>query len=194
MSVYFEESKTMKKFGAVLIALGLMAGSVFAIGTGTRELGVSGDFTFTDELDAEVTYGYFVSAQVEILGGAMVDGQDWGDEDTTLFGVMAAVDYHFTQLGTETMIPYIEGRVGWINLESDIMTGNAAIGESSDAGQLEGDAFTVGGGVGVKYLMAENVALNGAIFFDWADEEVFFDEGEIEDTEVSLELGLNFYF
>jgi len=184
----------MKKLGAVLIAVGLMAGSAFAIGTGTRELGVRGDFTFTDELDAAISYGYFVTDEIEVLGMAMIDWQDWGDQDTTLFGARIAADYHFMQLGSETMIPYVEVRAGWINFESDVMTGNVNIGESSDAGQLEGDAVTVGAGAGVKYMMAENVALNGAIFFDWADEEVFYDEGEIEDTEVSLEVGLNFYF
>ncbi|MDI9385055.1 MAG: outer membrane beta-barrel protein [Verrucomicrobiota bacterium] len=172
------------KLGAVLVAAGMLSVQGYAAPeTGTQELGVSGAFEFTDSLYLDVTYGYFVTPEWEVKGLVSLDWEDNGADDRTAFTLMGLVDYHFTMLDVENMIPYVEFGAGYRNYDQPISG-------SSD----EEDAFVARIGGGVKYFLAENTALNVGFFYEWASEDVFSDEGDAEDYQFVIPVGLNFYF
>jgi opacity protein-like surface antigen len=172
------------KLGAVLVAAGMLSVQGYAAPeTGTQELGVAGAFEFTDSLYLDVTYGYFVTPEWEVKGVVGVAWDDWGDDDYTSIMIGGAVDYHFTMLDVENMLPYVEVGVGYINSDLPVAV------DSDDE-----DAFMARIGGGVKYFLAENTALNVGLFFEWASEDVFSDEDEAEDSQFVIPVGLNFYF
>lgn len=172
------------KLGAVLVAAGMLSVQGYAAPeTGTQELGVSGAFEFTDSLMLDVTYGYFITPEWEVKGVVRVAWEDWGEDDSTAIMIGGAVDYHFTMLDVENMLPYVEVGAGYYNADLP-----AAV--SSD----EEDGFVASIGGGVKYFLAENTALNVGLFYEWASEPVFNDEGDAEDYRFVIPVGLNFYF
>jgi hypothetical protein len=173
------------KLGAVLVAAGLLAVQGFAVEAETQELGVSGDFEFVDSLSLDVTYGYFVTPEWEVKGIVSIDWDDNGSDDVTQFDILGAVDYHFTMLDLEDVLPYAEVAVGYKNSD---------FGSLGDLEDSDKDAFLLNLGLGVKYFLAENTALNTGIFYEWASEDVFRDEGDAEDYQFVIKLGLNFYF
>lgn len=173
------------KLGAVLVAAGMLSVQGYAAPeTGTQELGVAGSFEFTDSLNLDVTYGYFITPEWEVKGVVGAAWEDFGNEDYTEFSLGGAVDYHFTMLDVENMLPYVEVGAGYVN--SDLLP--------MVTGSDEEDAFYAKVGGGVKYFLAENTALNVGLFFEWASEDVFADEDEAEDSQFVIPVGLNFYF
>ena len=176
---------------AAILLIAIVAVPAFAapaiLQTGTSELGVAGFIEFSDEVDLSLTYGYFVTDAIEIKGivaGSWIDQGDLGDASE--FGIGGGVDYHIFQMATDVLVPYVTGAAGYYR--NDVDPGISAL----DTGATDG--FSIDAGVGVKYFMASNVALNVALKWQWNSEDVYLDKDDPKDNRVVLPIGLNFYF
>lgn len=175
-----------KRLGMGLVAVGLMAGQGFAVEPDTQEWGISGGLEFTDSIDLDVTYGYFLTSEWEVKGTIGATWQDMGDEDFTSIWLGGLVDYHLTALDVpEYILPYVEVGAGYMNSD---------FGAVSDAEESNNDAFVLVLGMGAKYFLADNTALNAGLFYQWASEDVFLDEGDPDDNQFLIRVGLNFYY
>ncbi len=57
------------------------------------------------------------------------------------------------------------------------------------------DAIVVGGHAGLKWFIAENIAVSGAFVYEWATEPIYVtNDGEVEDSDISLRFGMRFFF
>ena len=170
----------MKKFMAlILLAAGLAASAPAAmIKQDTQELGIDGlidPYTAGGSLiDLNVKYGFFPQDAVEM--GTVVGFAD--DDVGTLFRLGGFAGYNF-DTGTE-WIPFIGGVLSYVSINSDAYdTGNAI-------------ALTFEGGV--KYFIAENVALTLTAEISMATDDVFVKKDELTDTDSAFKLGFRFYF
>ncbi|MDI9384055.1 MAG: outer membrane beta-barrel protein, partial [Verrucomicrobiota bacterium] len=85
----------------------------------------------------------------------------------------------------EYILPYVEFGAGYKNSD---------FGAVSDAEESNNDAFVLVLGMGAKYFLADNTALNAGLFYQWASEDVFLDEGDPDDNQFLIRVGLNFYY
>lgn len=158
-------------FGVALTASAVM------IGEGTRELTLEGEYQFSSQMGRAVSLqlglGLFVvdGFQVGLIGGLSDD-----DVVTTLKGGGFA-EYNF-DIG-HIFIPFTGARALYSHTDLDVTTE---------------DSVLLGGYAGVKYFIAENIAVSLKYLFEWADDEIFFDNGEVKDTNASIQLGMRFYF
>jgi opacity protein-like surface antigen len=179
--------KSFFRFGAALAVMGLLAFQSHAVVQDTQEWGISGNFEFTDSIDLDVTYGYFLTPEWEIKGNIGGNWQDTGGDDITSIAIKGLVDYHLTMIDLQMpdLLPYIEAGFGYRNSD---------FGSINDLEDSSNDAFVLDLGFGTKYFLAENTALNTGLFYEWASEDVFLDEGDPEDYQFVIRLGLNFYY
>ena len=170
----------MKKTLTLIIGMAFIAGAAYGamLDEGTRELAVSGEWEFASEagtaFDVELKLGQFIMDGVLVgVMGAIAD-DDW----ITAWGAGVYGEYH-VDMGT-ALVPFV---------------GVSAIYYDVDPAEGEGDdAVVVGGAAGVKYFIAENIAITANYLYEWASEDVFFDDDEVEDTNHSIQLGMRFYF
>jgi len=148
---------------------------------GTYELGMSGflDFDTADDaaVQADITLGQFVYDYWEVGVGA---GLGISDSQTQFRGDL------FTEYNFEinaTVLPYIGASLGLVAADVDY-----------DDVQGNDIAFTVGGELGLKGFLTEEVALSGGVEYRWATDDVFLAKDSVKDTDVRLKLGLRFYF
>ncbi len=154
-----------------------MSASAVMIGEGTRELTLEGEYQFSSELgrsfNVNLGLGLFIldGFQVGLTGGV-------SDNDVvTMLKGGGFAEYNF-DVG-HIFIPFLGGRALYSHTDLD------------DASE---DSFVLGGYAGVKYFIAENIAVSIKYLFEWADDEIFFDESETKDTNSSIQLGMRFYF
>lgn len=168
----------MKKVLALACCV-LIAGAVHAasLSEGTQEIVVSGlfdpDAAFDSQLDLDIKYGKFIQDDLEIGAEGAVSDND----AISTYGIGGFAEYNFEQ-GTE-LVPYVGASVGWASVDPDH-------GDSADALY-----FGVLGGA--KYFLAENVAILGNVQFEWATEDVYPEDNELSDTDLTLNLGMAFY-
>ena len=149
---------------------------------GTHEVGLSGALDFDTKDDAvfalDVSFGRFVMDYWEIgCRGAF----STSDVRTSFAGGLFT-EHHFEM--NITVLPYVGASVGLVAVDFD---GDADV-EGSDA------AFTVGGELGLKGFLTEEVALSGGVEFTWASDAVYRADNDVEDTEIRLKIGLRFYY
>lgn len=150
---------------------------------GTTELGVSAflDQDTVDDalLEVDVTFGQFVYDYWEV--GAMA-GVATSDSLTRLRGGV------FTEYNIElnrSVLPFVGLNITVIGIDADF--------EDSDL-TGEDSALGLGGAIGLKGFLHENVALTTALNFDWASSDVFLEGDSTSDTDLQLRLGLRYYF
>ena len=153
---------------------------------GTRELRTSGSYQFASEdgpaLDVKLGLGLFVfdGIYIGIIGGL-------GDSDRVRqYDVGLAVEYNYDS-GT-VLIPYLGLVAGWSESRLSFTDPDGSSRRETN------DGFLVGAESGVKYFIAENIAISLAYLFEWADDDVFLDRDKAKDTNNSLQLGMRFYF
>ncbi|MFH0909650.1 MAG: outer membrane beta-barrel protein [bacterium] len=168
----------MKRF-TTIVAMLAVAGSAYgaSLKQGTQEVVVEGlfdpDSAAGTVYDLSLGYGTFVQDNVEV-GGQV----NWSDDDVvTSYGAGAFAEYNFDQ-GTE-LVPYVGAAIDYVN--SDI----------EDVDEL--DSFQVTGEVGVKYFLAENVAISVAGKYQWSDEDIYAEDGDLTDTNIEVDLGMRFF-
>ena len=177
------EKERMKKWIALsVIAAFASTSSAVMLSEGTRELVVIGlfdpDTEFDSQLDIGIAYGQFVQDLVELGVGATLSDNDVLET----WSVFAFAEYNW-DMGTE-LVPYVGVTISYANAEIDF-------GDGFDA---DDDAFGVGGSLGVKYFISENIAISGALNYEWASEDIFFEDDGVEDTNFDVDLAMRFFF
>ena len=169
----------MRKYFVVVIVAAL-ATFVYAqpsIQEGTRELSLSGSWDPEGAAGAtialDVGYGVFVRDLIEV--GSLVSYAS--DDIDTLWGLGGFVEYHF-DMATMT-VPYIGARFVYADYDNLV----------TDEGALE-----YGPRVGVKHFIADNVAIDIALQYMLATEDVFVNDGVAEDTDLSIVFGIRAMF
>ena len=169
----------MKKFMTAVAVLALV-GSAFgaSLKQGTQEIVVEGlfdpDTQFDQQIDLGIKYGQFIQDNVEVGAIAAYSDNDLLEE----MGFGAFAEYNFDQ-GTE-LVPYVGVELAWANVDGDDI-------ESEDA-------VTAAGYVGVKYFLAENVAIAVNGKYTQASEDIYSEDGgDLEDKDMTINLGMAFY-
>ena len=171
----------MKKYLAVAIVAAL-ATFVYAqpsIDEGTRELSLEGgwdsDGPTGTELDLSVGYGIFMRDALEV--GGIVGYESTIDGDSKSWRLGAFVEHHF-DMATMT-VPYVGARLVYASYDNPV----------TDEGAIE-----YGPRVGVKHFIADNVAIDIALQYMFATEDVFVNDGVAEDTDLSIVFGIRAMF
>jgi len=160
----------------LLVALCLFS---FSWGTAQEIKILKGDmetnFSFSydqGELGGDLKLGAFVSDYIQI-------GLEGGYQDTDFLTQTDLGIYllRFFETGTYTL-PYVGVGTGFASLDG-------SAGESNS-----GAAFSLI--LGLRYYLADNVALNTEFRSAWASGEAFIDGNSASDTEFSLGIGLSY--
>jgi opacity protein-like surface antigen len=170
----------MKKVLIALAVLGLVAGvsNGASLKQGTQEIVIEGlfdpDTQFDQQIDLGIKYGQFIQDNVEVGVLAAYSDNDLLEE----MGFGGFAEYNFDQ-GTE-LVPFVGAELAWVNVDGDDI-------ESEDA-------VTLGGYVGVKYFLAENVAVSLDGKYTQASEDIYSEDGgDLEDKDMTINLGMRFY-
>ncbi len=172
----------MKKQLLALILAGLTAGSVHAVtlATGTMETRLEGNIDPTTSagtlIDLAFSYGYFFADNLQ--AGGRVALRD--DDNLTSYNAGVFAEYNF-ETGSEDWLPFVEGSLG---LSHNDIRGY----KSSDT------AVVLGLQGGAKYFIAPNVAVSGALVGEWASEEIYADENDLEDLDIRLQFAIRYYY
>ena len=171
----------------VLAALGTLAGAaeaqpMNARGTRVLSLHVSPDFegAIGDTLEADAGFGLYlrdrlaVRATVDYAVLEDVAGED-SDYRMSRFGL--AAEYDLGRGGR--LVPYVGVGVGW---------------QSTHFGDLEESAFIYGPRGGLKWFLADNVALDFEVVYSLSGADVFVNDFVPEDSDVSSAIGLRVHF
>ena len=170
----------MKKL-ICLFAVAAVAGASHAASLkgGTREIVVDGSLDPQGvgggvDLDISAGYGYFVQDSIEV--GAEVALAD--NDLVTSYGFAGFAEFNFDQ-GTP-LVPFVGARAGWARVEIDQFDADA-------------DAVVMGGYAGVKYFLAENVAITGQLNLNVASDDIYVNDDEVDDTNIDFTVGMRFF-
>ncbi len=151
-----------------------------AIQYGTREFGVSGMIDPSTaagvDINLDASYGYFPYDDVEVL---FVGGLLHNDFISTIdLGIRG--EYHWL-IPASPAVPY---------------AGVGAKVAYSDVDISDDQSFTFGMDLdgGVKYFINDTVALTTRLVLDWATDDIFINDDDVEAYDIRLEMGLRFYF
>lgn len=171
----------------VLAALGPLAGAAEAQpmttrGTRVLSIHVTPDFegAIGDTLEADAGFGLYlrdrlaVRATVDYAVLEDVAGED-SDYRMSRFGLAAEYDLGWGG----RLVPYVGLGVGW---------------QSTHFNDLEESAFIYGPRGGLKYFLADNVALDFEVVYSLSGANVFVNDFVAEDTDISTGLGLRVHF
>ena len=156
------------KLGAALVAV-CLATTAYAqqpelIAQGTQEIQVASTLTGTDFFN-----------------------KDLSDQKT--YALLAVVDWYILQISTDVMAPYLGVGIGWGRRDFNV--------GGEDLSELLGtdtDAWTILLEGGVKYFLAPQVALDLAIQYYYAGEEIYTDGAGFSDNKWVIKLALAYLF
>lgn len=182
----------MKKILAAVAAIGLIwTGSAFAevtpnIDKGTKSATLYGSYDNNAALDYDLTlaatYGYFFWDGLEIAGILGWQSNDLADT----YEIGALGTYNFDT--GSAWIPFLKVGILYSAVEID----DDIYNNSDDA---DADAVLGRFGAGVKYFVRDDVALSLGLDYDIASEDMYFDDdGELDNYNVTVKIGLDFYW
>lgn len=169
----------MKKAFYLMILATLLAVTAPAqlLEQGVSEVRLNGlmDFETADGtlFSMDVFYGIFF---VDYFEAGLAMGLRESDS-LSLWKVGPELEYNF-DLGTE-LVPFVGGGIFYGRYDADREKGNGVV--------IKTDA-------GIKYFVAEEVAISLAAVLEWASEDVYSEEGGLTDLDARLEMGLRFFF
>ena len=176
----------MRKYLALLVVMAL-ATCVCAqpsIIEGTRELALEaewdGEGPTGSLLSLAVGYGVFVRDGIEVgglLGYTSVEDYGGPGSDWKEWAIGGFAEYHFDM--ASMTVPYVGVRAWYDNYELN---------------SLDDSAFVYGPRVGIKHFLADNVAVDVALEYMLASEDIFVNDGEYEDSDLSLLVGIRAMF
>jgi hypothetical protein len=174
------------RIGAAAVLLTVATGANAAdsaLERGTHEFGIhlSPDLfgPVGDTLFLDVGYGVFVRDRLELRASAsytLLEDVVGPEKDYRAWDVAVGADYHLL-LGRA--VPFAGLFVGWHRINID--TGAES-------------AMTWGPRLGLKYFLADNVALAFDAAYAQASKEVFFNDFELDDQDLVTSLGLRLMF
>lgn len=182
-----KQEKRMKRI-ATLSAMAIMtafAGASMAetvpmLQEGTKELVLQGDLDFDSgigtTIDVDLGLGFFIRDGIEVGGRLGLEDDDY--ETNYRFGLFA--EYNIES--DSALVPFVGAELGWYVYDPD-----TGVGDSENS-------FTASASAGAKYFIASNIAISLAYQFTWANEDVFLEDNQPEDTDHRLRLGMRFYF
>ncbi len=159
--------------------------SAVMIYEGTVEILTQGSYQFRSEdgpaLDLKLGAGIFVFDSFKVGAFGSVADSD----NVRQYGVGLNAEYMF-DTGT-VLIPFVGVSLGWSESRFTFARNGASQREKSDG-------LLVGLEAGGKYFIAENIAIALSYLFEWANDDIFSDGDQVEDTNHSIQLGMRFYF
>jgi hypothetical protein len=166
----------------------VLAGSVLAQGPapllsrGTQELALSGLLDFENRgdttLDLIGRYGYFLRDNLEVGGVAAFSGNF---DDAFRYGLGGFAEYHFPQLLTESVVPYLGADVLLSFVDTDFGDDNAALTFEPRAG--------------LKWFIRDYFAVETHVFVAIATDDLYQnDRDDLDSYDVGLRLGIRVYF
>lgn len=177
----------MSRMPAIGLASWLLASAAAAqpmVRAGSQELAVhvSPDLegAVGDMIFVQAGYGRFVRDRLAVRATVLYTVlEDVAEEDSDYrtSEIGAAGEYHLGRGGR--LLPYLGFGVGW---------------RSSHFGKLEESSLVYGPRAGVKYFLADNVALDFEITYKLAAADVFINDFVAEDTDLTPALGLRWFF
>lgn len=179
----------MAKVWKMAVALGLALVSSSAVAAprlerGSQELSlhVSPDFegAIGDTIFAEAAYGVFVRDRIEIKGALayhLLEDVAGADSDYRMKGFDVAAEYHL-DLGN-ALVPYLGAGIGWV---------------SSEFGNTKESGLVYGPRAGLKYFLADNVALGLDVVYRMGSADVFVNDFQAEDTDLTYVIGVRVLF
>lgn len=180
--------KKLSFAAAALLALLAAAPSASAkalVTQGSSELGVSGFVDIESALGTDVqfdlryAYFFFDRFSFGVIGG-------FGDNDAvTRFDLSLVSEYNFALsdsyrplVGTD-FVPFLGVGVGF--LYADLYPGDET-------------AVLFSGEAGAKFFLSDSAAVTLSLLGQFATEDVFADDAKATDVDLSLRLGMRFYF
>jgi hypothetical protein len=184
----------MKKWIALAVVLAVATtGQAVVLTQGAKELAVEGLFDSDtiegDHVDLTVFYGEYTEDNFEIgLQGSIRD-----TDRVEAWSAGVRFEHNFTQY---EVVPYLALSIEYaavkIDVDDEVPTAEGTEGLREDRDE---DTVITGGHVGLKWFVAENVAVSGAFVFEWAGSKMFEDErGEFDDTNASIRFGMRYFF
>ena len=180
----------MKKslFAALGLAAVLLAPAAFAralVTEGSQEIGVSGMLAFASEVGTQsaldLRYGYFVIDSLSLGGAAGFSDNDY----STNFRLGLVSEWNFTLsddyaplVGTD-FVPFIGLGLGCQYADTDA--------DDIFAGVLSGE-------LGVKFFLSDDFAVTASCVGQLATDDIFMNDEKSSTADVSLRLGMRFYF
>ena len=180
----------MKRAKWLLAMVAMVAAAPVAMGSalvtkGANEIAVSGNLDFATEqgmeIDVDARYAYFVMNRVALGAKAVM----FNNDAVHAFGIGGTLEYNFAMpksykpmFGTD-MVPYL---------------GLAVDFRQSKLFDDKESAIVFGGEGGVKFFMTDTTAVTLSLVGELATEEIYADDLDATDKDLSLRLGMRFYF
>jgi hypothetical protein len=164
----------------------VLAGNVLAqaplLSRGTQELALSGLLDFENRgnttLELVGRYGFFLRDNLEVGGVAAFSGNF---NDAFRYGLGGFAEYHFPQLITPSVVPYLGADVLLSFVDTDFGDDNAAL--------------TFEPRVGLKWFIRNYFAVEAHVFGALATDDLYQNkEDELDFYDVGLRLGIRVYF
>ncbi len=174
--------------GLTLAATGIASANdvVPNLNKGTKSLDINGSYDNNTALDYQLNlgagFGYFFVDNLEVA--AVLGWQSNSLSDT--FELGGVVEYNIPT-GT-AWVPFVQAGVLWAGTELDDDKFN-------NAGEIDSDAWLGRLGGGIKYFFRNDISLALSVKYDLASEYIYSDdEGNLDDYNLTVGLGLRFYF
>lgn len=151
---------------------------------GTKDLSLVGSPDFTaptgDTLSFDFGFGLFIRDNLNLRVSLKHDVQediapDDADYRATEYNLVS--EYHF-DFGW-SVIPYVGVDLGWRR---------SKFGDIRDSGVIYGPR------AGIKYFLADNVAIDAALSYKFGASDVYVSDFKIEDNKIAFGFGLRFMF
>lgn len=163
---------------ALVCTIALVASFAFSqtLEMGTRELILNGNMDFDDAAGnanwiINAGLGYFVADNVEVGPLVLVgyDGDDMG------YGLGALAEYNIDL--EMALVPFVAVR------------GKYMFGDAFEDNHVRGE-----GALGAKVFLSDAVAVSAEVFYYLASEDVFVNNGKLEDNDAGINLGVRCFF
>lgn len=185
-----EKKIDMKKMTWLSLLATLLAVSPLAFGAalvtkGANELGLEGDLDFATavgtRLEASAKYAYFFWDRIS-LG---VQGVVFNNDAMHQFGLGVNAEYNFTLssnykplFGTD-LVPFLGAAISYRH---------AKLFDEKES------AVVFGGEGGVKFFLTDTTAITLSLVGELATEDIYDDDLEATNKDLSLRLGMRFYY
>ncbi len=166
----------------VLSSFGANAEPALQIGSKDLSLFASPDFTAPtgDTLGLNIGLGMFIADNLNLRATLAHDVQEDiapGGADYRATDYNLGVEYNFDFGGS--IIPYVGADLGW---------------RRSKFGSIRDDGVIYGPRVGVKYFLADNVAIDTSLSYRFSGADVYISDFEFESHKILFGVGLRIMF